>query len=297
MPKFWQRKGRCEGKQSPWFVKISNRTPPPPNYTFQLRPAGIKILRGMGLQSGESFEKHQFETLQELGLTYTLDKGSKAQVIGDITEEAAKDIPPAQRVAFVKEVLDEYSVAELQAEGFYRVLQSIEQGPQDHRTEALEYLLQETTIALSFPDGLAAESDPVFSSSILGALVCRAFHEYWTTYSGVVEGDYWPIGYKRGWMYVLVEETAWDIVPGISEFSLDLPEFFVAEGLPSGSYQGWEGDVISIIHSSQFLGDIINNSSRVGQAIFDGLSSIQNVVMLPQDALADASVDALFTQE
>ncbi len=86
MPKFWKRKQKSEGDQSPWFVRNSSRKPQSSFSTFQLRSAAIRILRGMGLESGDSFEEQQLWTLRDLGLTYTLGEDDDSEPSQNLSE-------------------------------------------------------------------------------------------------------------------------------------------------------------------------------------------------------------------
>jgi len=104
MPKFWKRQGTSDGDRSPWFVKIKNRSPPPPTHTFQLEPAAIRVLQGMGLESGDAFEASQFWTLHDLGLTYTLGEDYAPELGTELSEADAENIPPEQRPTFIKEL-------------------------------------------------------------------------------------------------------------------------------------------------------------------------------------------------
>lgn len=131
----------------------------------------------MGLTSGDVIDHGLFWTLHDLGLTYTLAKDDDPGLRRDLSMEDADEIPSEQRALFVMELLNAYPVADIRSDGFYRLLQSIEQGPDVIHFELLEFMLAETPIDPAQPDGLADDSDPVFTSSVFGALVCRAFSE------------------------------------------------------------------------------------------------------------------------
>ncbi|QSX01087.1 hypothetical protein [Haloterrigena alkaliphila] len=295
MPKFWKRQGTSDGDRSPWFVKIKNRSPPPPAHTFQLEPAAIRVLQGMGLESGDAFEASQFWTLHDLGLTYTLGEDYAPERGTELSEADAENIPPEQRATFIKELLEDYEVAEIQSDGFYRLLLSVEQGPRDVRFDALEQILSVTPIHAGPADGLASDPDPVYTSSVFGALVCRAFSEF-IEQRTVATGQYCePIGHRDEYAYLVIEDLAWDLVPDLIEFFLDIPEFFLDEVLPDGDTPGWEKAVLEEIHTSQFLGDGLRTSDTIGKILFDGLNELQSVIIVPQKVLTDSEIKHTFT--
>lgn len=293
MPKLWERQGASNGDRSPWFVKISNRSPPPPTYTFQLEPAGIRILHGMGLSSGDVFDHQQFWTLHDLGLSYTLGEDDNPSLSRDLSEEDADDIPPNQQALFVRELLEGYPVAEIRSEGFYRLLQGIEEGPDEARFELLEFMLSKTPIEYPQPDGLATDNDPVFKSSVFGALVCRAFSEFLEGSSGFKTSYCEPIAHQNDYVYLITEKPALNLTPELAEFNLDIPQFFLDAVLPSRS-EAWEIDVIEEIHMSQFLGDGLIVSHTIGTTLYNGLDESHGIVIVPKQLLDGVEVDRTF---
>lgn len=300
MPKFWRRQSEADGAQSPWFVKIRNRSPPPPTHTFQLKPTAIRILREMGLNSGDYFDEDQFWTLRNLGLTYTLGEDGDTIIDFPLSKADAMAVPPEHRVTFVTELLTDHTIAALESEGFCRVLRAIEQGPDDLQFELLEHITQDTPVSPGSVDGLVG---PHYTSPIFGALVCRAFTKYLDTRDGEIRGEYEPIGHADGYAYTVINRSAWDEIECLAEFSLDIPQFYLDEALPPDHSEDWATDILVEIHESQFLGDSAGRAdSTAGRLIFDGLehpkpenehfssAMPRHLIIVPRDALADQTI-------
>lgn len=303
MPKFWKRKTECEDGQSPWFVKVSNETPPPPSYTFQLKPTAINVLQDMGLGSGDYLEGNQFWTLYDLGQTYTLGEDTETNISATLSEAKAEELLPKQRVAFVQELLREYKVEDVLSDGFYRLLQPIEEGSEELRFELLEFLLEDTPLDIGHPDGLARDPTPAFSSSVFGALVCRAFDEFLSDYDDEITDQFEPIAHDGEHAYIIIDRDAWNQISCLNEFSLEVPQSYLDEVIPQDEFENWERDIISAIHESHFLGASAGKAgSDAGHLIFNGLEksrrensiiSPKYLIVVPQSVLADSSIGSI----
>jgi hypothetical protein len=303
MPKFWKRKTKCEDGQSLWFVKISNETPPPPSYTFQLKPTAMNILQDMGLGSGDYFDWGQFWTLYDLGQTYTLGEDTKTDISATLSEAKAEELPPKHRIAFVQELLREYKVEDVLSDGFYRLLHHIEEGSKEPRFELLEFLLEDTPLDSATPDGLAQDPTPVFSSSVFGALVCRAFDEFLSDYEDESTERFEPIAHDGEYAYAIMNRDEWNQIPCLADFSIDIPQAYVEEIIPQNDSKNWERDIINAIHEYHFLGASAGRAeSDAGHLIFNGLEESRSessiispkcLIVVPQSLLVDSSIRSL----
>lgn len=294
MPKLWERKGEATGDQSSWFVRIPNHSPGrPPSYTFQLQDTGIRILRGMGLCDEDEFSMDEFRTLQDLGLTYTLNEGSDGSVdIEDISDDVVADIPPQQRVRFVEELLDSFTVDEVASDGFYRLLASIDDGPDAPREQLRDYLLEPTPTHSGHVMSLGAPSyKSFFDSDLLAALVCYVFAEFTASLENEVEGYVTPIASNDDWVYLITEEFVWDLGGGLCEFWLDAPDFYLERYFSAEPEGFWFHEILEEIHTAQFVGDMLEFSGTISAMMVDGLDAIESVVIVPRHAVGDFDLE------
>lgn len=296
MPTLRKRQEKSEDNQSPWFVRISNWSPPPPTHTFQLKPAAIRILRGMGLESGDSFERQQFWTLYNLDLTYTLDGKSPANPDQELAELDPENIPPKQRVDFVKEVLRDYSVSVIQSDEFYRLLLSIDRGPGNHRRDLVEFLLSNTPIHRSHVETLAADRDSMLTSPVFGALVCHEFNQFLDDVTNVGTGYCEPVAYCDEQVYLVHENIAWDLNPGLADFYLDFPDFYLNE-VVSHQQPMSEITVLEEIHAAQFFADARRTSDTIGRILQNGFTDIESIVIVPIQSLSNQEIRHAFAFE
>lgn len=293
MPKFWKRDKESVGDQSPWFVRIRDRTSSAVN-TFQLKPPAIRILHGMGLQSGDSFERQQFWTLYNLDLTYTLSDSAVPDLDQEISDQTPEDIPPEQRVAFVREILRDYSVSDIDSDEFYRLLLSIELRPDDARNNLVEFLVSETPVDPDQLETLSADSNSVFSSAVFGALVCHDFNQFLEGATRIGTGYCEPIAHRDDHVYLVHEGVAWDLNPGLCDFYLDFPEFYLDE-VVSIQPAMCEHKVLEEIYTSQLFDDAKATSDTIGRILHNGFSDIESVIIVPKNALAGTEIKHTFT--
>lgn len=309
MPRFWRRKTEPTERQSPWFVKLKNTSPPPPAYTFQLNPVGIHILKELGLESGDAFPAELFWTLWNLDFTYTLTDPDDDLNINALLSEKTGDgtdvqqLAPDDQVTFITAILDNREIENIEAAEFHELLRSIERGPKQPRFDILEEILKPTPIRLGPVDGLVG---PDYSSSVFGALVCRAFNAYLEGRTGTLAGEFEVLGHNSGYSYIILTCSAWDDIQLLRDFSLNLPESYLNDVLPEDTPARWEPPILEAIHESQFLGHSgLKVDSTVGSLIFRGLeqskttdngpfpTSSNMLLIVPQDALADKEVDRI----
>jgi hypothetical protein len=297
MPKLWKRKGKPTDEQSPWFVRIPNYSSRvPPSYTFQLQSPGIRLLRGMGLDDGDEFEMDEFRTLQDLGLTYTLNGGEiTPSGAGALPDTVAADISPEQRVRFVEELLATYSLEEIDSDGFYRLLSSIEDGPSHLREQLVEYLLEPTPVQYEQIVGLLDSS--FFHSDLLAALGCYAFTEFTSTLDSEIRGYATPIASNDDWVYLLTDPSVWDLEYGLCRYWFDVPDFYLDQCLSEEPLAVWSHAIIEEVHTSQFIRDIRSFSNRIGQVIDGGLNAFTTVIIVPRDAVGDFKLENYFQIE
>jgi hypothetical protein len=225
MPRFWRRQSTSDEAQSPWFVKIKNGSPPPPAYTFQLEQSGIDILQELGLESGDSIPAEQFWALRDLGFTYTLTDSDTDFGSGEFRSENdiddVENIAVETRIAFVRAVLANYKIIDIESPLFYSILSSLENASKDDRLELVEDITEDTPVHLGPIDGMRGLG---YDSAIFGAIVCQAFNEYLKCSTEKIEGDFEAIDYNDRYTCIVFRCSLWDELPLLRDFSLDLPQ-------------------------------------------------------------------------
>lgn len=285
MPKFRERKGNPTGQQSLWFVTVRNHSGnSPPVWTFQLRPPGIRLLRELGLGDEDSFPKREFQVLQDLGLVYTLgdsdvDNPSEFEFVG----EDGLDIPPDKRVDFVMELLREYTLDELESEGFSRLLLSIDDGSEEQRERLIKFLLAPTPIEYAHIEGVAGEhsSDP----ALLLALVCYAFVEFTKNLNTPVQGYVTPIAFKNEWVYLLAQDISWDLGHGLCDFHYTPPKLYLEKHLPDKPVGLWTEYALERTHTSQFIDEVHHHLKQASKAVDTQLTGGEFVLIVPQHTI------------
>ncbi|WP_135302632.1 hypothetical protein [Haloarcula amylovorans] len=258
----------------------------------------------MGLESGDSFPAEEFWTLRDFGYTYTLgdpdEKDINSLLSDDVEESDVQQLSTGNRVLFIKAILDEHSLNEIEAPRFYRLLQSVEQGSRENRFQLLEYLTEDIPVSPGPVDGLVGSG---YTSSVSGALVCSAFNEYLSQFEEKLSGDFEILGHKDGYSYLLLNRSAWDEIPLLEDFSVNVPQSYLKEVLPESSEPSWERPILEAIHESQFLADSIGKAqTTVGSVIFEGLKnsnaasdqhlslSPKMILIVPRKSLVDTEV-------
>ncbi|MBX0296675.1 hypothetical protein [Haloarcula nitratireducens] len=258
----------------------------------------------MGLKSGDSFPSEEFWTLRDLGYTYTLGKPAESDIESllsdEIGESNVQQLSLEKRTLFIKAILDEYEITEIESPKFYRLLRSVEEGSRDNRFRLLEYLTEDLSVSAGTVDGIVGCG---YTSSVFGALVCSAFNEYLSQFKGELAGDFEILGHRDDFSYLLLDQSAWDDIPLLKGFSLDLPQSYLDEVLPESSEPRYEKAILEAIHESQFLGDSIGRAeTTIGSVIFEGLknSSAEDnqhlslspkiLLIIPRQSLADTEV-------
>lgn len=295
MPTFNKRQGEPEDDQSRWFIITPGSDHP---LTFQVEPEGYNLLLNSGLEDGDDVDWDIFQTLQSLGLLYTLNSSYTPEDAPVPDSLTLNELSFSQRLEMAKQLLEGYTVTELcEWEGTFKFFRSFADDEWDDIEPVLEIILDETPFhpivladwEVTFDEGPFEIYRNVEYSPILLSLALRVGYDALGRGEiEVNEGN--PIWKFDGWivyagnelMYYSINDTFIEAFPAplasaleeASKLPIATPEF----------YEFFENDLASLF-DFEFIKRVQQINSHLGIVVADGLNEgdRSHVVMVPGD--------------